>query len=72
MENYNPETDPFVKINDRLLDTELWFTPEYFPDDLTDQDIEEILSNIDFDTVQDSLSFKIFIDYYVVYYKCCV
>ena len=67
MINYKEEDDLFVPLGPMLdmIEKYLSITPEYFPDELTDQDIEDILLAADPEKMPNPVAFKIFVDYYI-------
>ena len=67
MINYKEEDDLFVPLGPmiNMIEKYLSTTPEYFPDELTDQDIEDILLAADPEKMPNPVAFKIFVDYYI-------
>lgn len=63
--SYIEELDPFMPLN-KVLDTFLpRYEPDYFSDELNDEDIEKILLSADPNSMSQPIAFNMFIDYYL-------
>jgi predicted DNA-binding protein YlxM (UPF0122 family) len=63
--SYIEELDPFMPFN-KALDTFLSrYDPDYFSEELNDEDIEKILLSADPNSMSQPIAFNMFIDYYI-------